>query len=365
MVDVLGVKSWVAELFVSVPYHIMFAPTLSQSLRESLNRWTEDHEEPDVFESLLREPHRIVASHLHSVERAVLAAGHSINELVMAVDERPVIHLRGVFATDALPETPLDFVPVPPCRSTAAARAAAVLANAVMGLETVSYGSENDGSLFVNLVGLPGEGRSPKKSRSPMRGHTDAFAFPVRGQVDSEDSNISPSPDVVVLCALRNPDKVPTTVMPLDDILRNMSAEHVQTLKQKRYILQAQATFRKGLDAVFGEPFQRENEAILFDGEVGHWVRFSHTNIDSRSDKGPEREALDAFIHACSKTKKQVVLEPGDLLIVNNRKALHGRGGVGGVVGGESRWLLRTYGLSTKASRQLKRHPEFPYMLYP
>lgn len=354
-----------AEFVVSVPYHKMFAPTLSQSLRECLSRWTEDQEAQDVFERLLTEPHKSVADLLPSVERAVLAAGHSTNELHTAVAERPVLHLPGVFATAGLPETPRDFVPVPPCMATAAAMAAAVLTNAALGLETVSYGSENSGSLFVNLVGLPGEGRGPKKSRSAMRGHTDAFAFPIRGQVDSEDENISPSPDVVVLCALRNPDKVPTTVMPLDDILRNMSTVHVQTLKEKRYILQAQPTFRNGLKNVFGEAFQRENEAILFDVDASHWVRFSHSNIEARSDEGPEKEALEAFIVACKSTKVQVVLEPGDILIVNNRKALHGRGVVGGALGGESRWLLRTYGLSNKISKQLKRDPDFPYKLYP
>ncbi|WP_162266976.1 TauD/TfdA family dioxygenase [Bordetella hinzii] len=70
---------------------------------------------------------------------------------------------------------------------------------------------------------------------------------------------------------------------------------------------------------------------------------------------------------ACNASAKLVVVQPGDVLIVSNRLALHGRGEVGDGVGGQSRWLLRAYGLDTSNLQQYKRYSPGPlsHMLFP
>jgi len=144
----------------------------------------------------------------------------------------PAVHLRAAFDPIHLPVTPEAFAPVPPCAGTALAMITAVAAFTAFGSATVSYGAENDGHLFVNLVVIAGIGDIPKKSTRSMSGHTDGVLFPIRGQNDPDDVRIAPSPDFVGLCCLRNPDNVPTNVMPLAAVLNGMSDTLVEELRK-------------------------------------------------------------------------------------------------------------------------------------
>src|SRR5262245_52906265 len=89
----------------------------------------------------------------------LLLAAHGDPAAVRTFVRRaPYCHLRAVFDASSPGDTPTGFLPVPDTSATVAGRAAALAVHALLQLETVSYGSENDGSLFVNLVAMPGEG---------------------------------------------------------------------------------------------------------------------------------------------------------------------------------------------------------------
>src|SRR5204863_7770511 len=109
--------------------------------------------------------------------------------------QAPYCHLQGVFDASSQVDTPTGFNPVPDTTGTVAGRAAVLAVHAMLRMETVSYGTENDGNLFVNLVTLPGQGAFAEKSKKKMRGHTDGVSFPFNGEDDAENARIAPSPD--------------------------------------------------------------------------------------------------------------------------------------------------------------------------
>lgn len=236
---------------------------------------------------------------------------------------------------------------MPDAQATLLARLSAVVALGGLGMETVSYGSENDGELFVNLVVLSGDGRLPEKSRSAMRGRTDAVTFPFRGTSDQVNPEIAPSPDVVCLVGLRNPDAVGTTVMPMVEALPNLTAQQIHELKQPQFDIRAQKTFIPGMQLVLGEEQGVEGGEILREVDDQTWVRYSHSSVLTEGLPPAAAAANAAFAAACHQCATAVTIEPSDILLVSNRLALHGRNEVGGEPGGESRWLLRTYGLDT------------------
>jgi hypothetical protein len=82
---------------------------------------------------------------------------------------------------------------------------------------------------------------------------------------------------------------------------------------------------------------------------------------------GAAEQASNQLEAACNQAAKPVVVQPGDVLVINNRLALHGRDKVGDDVGGQSRWLLRTYGLDTSNLKPVKRHlaGRPPHVLFP
>jgi hypothetical protein len=237
----------------------------------------------------------------------------------------------------------------------------------LLRLETVSYGSENDGHLFVNLVAMPGQGAVPEKSKASMRGHTDAVSFPFNGEDDPEDPRIAPSPDFVTLIGLRNPKRVPTRVMSLSDMLGRLSTDDVAELKKAQYLIRAQRTFRLGTKKLLGDEHSVVDAPVLKDTERGTYVRYSHSNVVPTEEGGAAARASGRLEAACNETAVPVVIDPGDIVFVNNRLALHGRGEVGDGFGGQSRWLLRTYALDTSSLPSHKRHlsGKPPHVLYP
>lgn len=276
-------------------------------------------------------------------------------------------HLKGVFDAAPLVDTPETFFPVPDTDGTTAGRVAALALHGLLQLETVSYGCENEGNLFVNLVAMPGAGAFAEKSKGSMRGHTDAVSFPFRGDDDPEDERIAPSPDFVTLVGLRNPKGVPTRLMLLKDVLPLLSPDDIEELKKPQYAIRAQRTFRQGTKQVLGAEHLVVDGSVLKDTGTGIIVRYSHSTVTPMTEGGAAERASTHLEAACNRAARPVVIQPGDILLVNNRMALHGRGEVGGDVGDQSRWLLRTYGLDTSGLMPHKRHlgARPPHVLFP
>lgn len=302
-----------------------------------------------------------------AAQRVLVAAGHAAAAAQALVLNAPFCHLQGVFDPSALVDTPTAFFPVPDTVATMAGRAAALAVHGVLALETVSYATENDGNLFVNLVAMPGKGAFAEKSKKSMRGHTDGVSFPFNGDDDAQDARIAPSPDLVTLVGLRNPKDVPTKLMPLANVLANMPPGDVAELKKPQYSIRSQKTFVQGMRRILGKELVVTDEPVLKDGASGTYVRYSHSTVVPSSMGGPAEQASNNLEATCNQVAVPVVIQPGDVLVISNRLSLHGRGEVGEDVGGQSRWLLRAYALDTSNLPAHKRHlgglP--PHVLFP
>ncbi|MGN0923279.1 hypothetical protein [Ectopseudomonas mendocina] len=168
--------------------------------------------------------------------------------------------------------------------------------------------------------------------------------------------------------------------MPLNEVLMGLSEQEIEELCKPQFTLVPQKTFRAGVKQVMNWPHARppriDNRRVLFKREEGFWIRFSHSSVvDPIQDEGTGGAAVhaksvassarEAFMARCRERVRSVILKPGDILLVNNRIGLHGRSEVGGEVGGESRWLLRTYGLETGDLAEEQRFPGSNFKLYP
>ena len=335
---------------------------LATALRTVVTTWLID-EGVEAAELALKNPQMLAHQLAEALHEELVATEIEVNidELLQG---NPAIHLRGVFDTSTLPVTPQQFFPVPSSKSTLAARIAVIAVHSFLGLETIAYGSENSGHLFVNLVTLPGEGLFADKSKDKMSGHTDAVSFPFAGEQDMKYPRISASPDFVTLAGLRNPDQVPTTVMPLKAILEQLRGDDIDELLKKQFLVRSQLTFRRGTKAIIGEEHAMTGASILHRVSDETWVRFSHRSVGADESQTAALKAVEAFKTACPDIAIPTVIEPGDILLLNNRRALHGRGAPGGAIGGESRWILRTYGLKATAISDRNRTGQ-PGVLYP
>lgn len=339
---------------------------LAAAVRAAVDHWQQSQPLAHRI-AQLAQPAALSSALAQDAAASLNAIGFNVAAVRAFVMSAPYRHLRATFNPAGLVATPEVFTPVPDTDGTLAARAAALCAHGLLDLETISYGSENHGDLFVNLVTMPGDSKYAVKSKRGLRGHTDAVTFPFRGDNDATVPRMAPSPDLVTLAGLRNPNNVPTTAMPLDAILGQLTAPQIAELKLPQFSIDSQETFVPGMKAILGQVHVVIGEPVLKDTPDGPWVRFSHRNVLATVPGGSADAALAALIHACSQSVQHIPVAPGDLLLVNNRSALHGRTTVGTDIGGTSRWLLRTYGLNTSGLTPNKRHGNgvAPHILYP
>lgn len=354
----------------------------AEAVRTAVANWIAERSFEQCAASL-DDPVTLAGELLPRVKEHVEARGVTLPQLKSFAWSEPCIHLQAVFSVDvageALPKTPCAFLPIPDCLATIAARISSVACIAAIESSVVSYASENEGHLFVNLVALEGDSAMADKSRGEMRGHTDGVFFPIRGERDEKYPRFAPSPDFVCLSGLRNPDATGTTVMPLNEVLLGLSEHEIEELCKPQFTLAPQRTFLAGVKQAMSWPHARppriDNRRVLFRRQEGFWIRFSHSSVvDPIQDgtdgmdvdaKNAASSARNAFMDRCREQVRSVVLNPGDILLVNNRIGLHGRSEVGGEVGGEARWLLRTYGLETGDLDAEQRCSGSSYKLYP
>ena len=338
----------------------------SEAVRAAVTHWRSQLTFEQVIENLAN-PVDLGLILVPAIEQELNTRNCSCAEVKDYAWAQPYLRLEDVFEPGQLPVTPEDFCPIPSAEGTALAMVTAIACLAAIGSDTVSYGSENQGSLFVNLVVLPpGRGKFTDKSADKMSGHTDAVTFPMRGHRDPFDARIAPSPDFVCLSSLRNPKDVPTTVMPLDQLMTSLTDEHIEDLQKPQYLIGSQLTFRDGMIDILGDELEVDYAQLLYAIKDKWWIRFSHrTTQIATGAQASAQEAMVALKEASAGCILPLALKPGTIALVNNRIALHGRSEVGKEYGGQTRWLLRTYGLDTSDLDPAQRHDGSPFMLFP
>lgn len=338
----------------------------SAAVRGAVVEWRQGYTFEDAVRQL-SDPNTLGASLTPLIDHRLNQSGVPRPQLVAHAWSVPCVVLRSAFDASDLPDTPTDFCPVPDREGTLLARATAIGAIAALGSNTVSYGCENNGELFVNLVVIPGKGKKPEKSKKNMKGHTDGVWFPIRGEVHPFDPRVAPSPDFVCLCGLRNPDEVATKVMSLPDVINRLTLEEVEELKKSKYSIGPQGTYQDALIALYGRrDVSLSSAQLLYTVAGDFWIRYSHSSvIPDDGDDAKGEHVIAAFESACLECAQLHPIGPGDIALVNNRIALHGRESVGDAYGGKTRWLMRTYALDTSELNDTQRHPHSHHMLYP
>lgn len=192
----------------------------------------------------------------------------------------------------------------------------------------VGYLDEKDGALIHDVHAVPGEEKRIENSGSvAFDFHTENVHHPLR-------------PDYLGLLCLRQDHEgvAATRVASVREAVRLLTEEQVAILRTPQFYSSYPASFTRGRTgpvprsgphpAVFGpydRPFMRFN---------------SHTTHAAGAEA---TAALKALSEALEAVCHNVVLEPGDLVVVDNHVAAHGRSAFVPRYDGRDRWLRRFY----------------------
>lgn len=147
--------------------------------------------------------------------------------------------------------------------------------------------------------------------------------------------------DYLALLCVR-PDherKAGTTLHSIDQILPLLDEATIRTLRQARFRTMVDPSFLLGdgiTEDIWVEPVE-----VLSGPEQRPRMRF---DLDGTKGNDPESQAaLEEFAGAAAKARSIVRLDAGDLLIIDNNRALHGRTPFAPRYDGCDRWLLRAF----------------------
>jgi len=214
---------------------------------------------------------------------------------------------------------------------------AAVLGMVAMQLgEVIAYRNEKSGALVQNVVPVPGqETQQSNAGSTPLEMHVENAFHPRR-------------PDYVgLLCVRADHERIAgLQVGCIRRAVHDLPADVRAVLSQPRFTTQAPPSFGRFDDAtaahavLTGEPTDPDVQVDF------------HATYGNDTDAKNALEVLRESMVAVTET---LVLRPGDLALVDNRVALHGRTLFTPRYDGRDRWLYRTFvHLDLRRSRAMR-----------
>jgi L-asparagine oxygenase len=284
-----------------------------------------------------------VPAYAAGIERFVRAAGHAARSMPSVVHDALVdfadtghqsgaLLLRGLPVGD-LPPTPAT--PTTPADKDSVSEFSLLSVARRLG-QPVGYEPEHGGDLVQNIV--PTESALDRQvstsSNVQLMFHTEAAFHPHR-------------PRYLLLLCLRGDPSAHTTLSSICGVLPQLSSDVVDVLFEPRFRTAVDESYLQGRSTVLGEPMAvlsgdrtriaPQSISMVFDADL-------MVGIDEEADA-----ALRALADATASCHTSIALEAGDLLIVDNTVAVHGRSPFTARFDGADRWLQRTFVVSDLA----------------
>lgn len=191
--------------------------------------------------------------------------------------------------------------------------------------EPVGYLPEHGGDIIQNIVPTANSAvrQVSTSSKVELLFHTEAAFHPHR-------------PRYLLLLCLRGDMAARTTLSSAVTVLATMDDAVVTTLFEPRFRTAVDESYLHGRTNLLGPPMPvlggtRERPTMIFDADL-------MVGVDPAAD-----EALQALAAATTAHHTAVVLGAGDLLIVDNTVAVHGRSPFTPRFDGTDRWLQRAF----------------------
>jgi L-asparagine oxygenase len=263
-------------------------------------------------------------------ERFVSAAGHAARHLPSVVHDALVdfadaapqagaVVLRGV-PVGNLPRTPES--PIEPTVKDTVSEFVLMTVARRLG-QPVGYQPEHGGDLVQNLVPTKASAHRQVSTSSgvDLMFHTEAAFHPHR-------------PKFLLLLCLRGDANAVTTLSSIFEVLPMLPSVVVDTLFQPRFRTAVDESYLHDRANVLGAPMpvlrgERDRPSMIFDADL-------MVGIDAEAD-----DALRALKAVIESHHTGIALEAGDLLIVDNDVAVHGRSSYEPRWDGRDRWIQR------------------------
>jgi L-asparagine oxygenase len=285
------------------------------------------------------------SNHSFTDPEFVRAAGHTTRLLPDSVhgalvdfcdygDPAGALLIRGV-PTGTIPSTPLQRSALDRKQDSTSEFCLLTVARRLG--QPVGYLPEHGGAIVQNLFPMAATATQQVSTSSAvdLYFHTETAFHPHR-------------PRYLLLLCLRGDPAARTTLCSIDAVLDDFTADEVAVLRERR--------FRTGVDASFGgSPNSSSGDTIcVLSGTRDHPTMVFDADLMIGIDHEADR-VLQKLSARISERATAVVLEAGDLLVIDNHRAVHGRSPFQARFDGTDRWLQRTFVVGDLAASAAER----------
>lgn len=156
----------------------------------------------------------------------------------------PFLLIKGAIKTTGLPPTPTDDIS--PDQSSWRLQAATMLGFLKLcDANARSFEDEMGGRLFHMVMPAQNDMKSKLRSTKALNFHTEVVNGLFREESPVMGTPIAP--EKFALACLRNPHSVPTTVLPLAEVLARLSTESKRLLQQPNFVAKSQSSFDRDI----------------------------------------------------------------------------------------------------------------------
>jgi hypothetical protein len=196
-------------------------------------------------------------------------------------------------------------------------------------LHGYGYTSQQYGVIFNNMVVAESQ-RSVEyvaSNKNELGFHTEDSAF-----AEGDDGGMSP--DILSLHYFRNQEGVSTPVSTPN--FSRLSDSMLESLRQEQFVI-------PNSPAQGGDPNQTNNKvAVIFGDTDNPSVRYNANFMPTPNDPPEVKKIVEAFTNHLHEQATILVMQPGDILFINNRQTVHGKGKHGWEAPkGKGRWQRR------------------------
>ncbi len=191
--------------------------------------------------------------------------------------------------------------------------------------QPVGYVPEHGGRIVQNIVPTQTDtdSQTSTSSRSNLMFHTETAFHPFR-------------PRYLLLLCLRGDPAAHTTLVSVHELIDRLPDHIVEAMFEPRFRTAVDASFLGGRANELGpaRPLitgTRDEPTFVFDADLT-------VGVDTDAE-----DILVLIRNLIEQIKTSVVLEPGDLLVVDNNLAVHGRSPFTARFDGHDRWLQRSF----------------------
>jgi L-asparagine oxygenase len=211
--------------------------------------------------------------------------------------------------------------------TTLLARIQAILIHTIA--EMISYEAEGQGSLFQDVVPI----RSMAKEQTSLSSNTEL-------EIHTEQAFSHLKPDILSLACLRGDSNALTHILPIGNLIEHLTSDEVNFLREPLWKIGVDLSFK-----LFGQDFKdgylRGPLPIISGPEDDPVLIFDQDLMIGTTEES--EKMIRRIVNIYNNHKVSHCLRSGQIVLIDNRRAVHGRSAFYPKYDGFDRFLVRCF----------------------